>query len=270
MSEGEVVASGGPATRRSVAGDLGALGVAQGSTLLVHCSLSQLGWVAGGAHAVVLALLDVVGPTGTLVMPTHSGGLSDPKDWENPPVPQSWWQTIRDEIPAFDPLLTPSRQMGAVSDCFRHVDGVRRSKHPLDSFAAYGPNRDAIVDDHQLAFGLGEGSPLARLYELDAHVLLLGVGHGNNTSLHLGEYRADYPDKRWIVQHGPVLVDGARQWIGWDDLFPDDSDFEALGVDFAATGDEVIGPVASGSARLMSQRSVVDFATEWFGTRRGR
>jgi aminoglycoside 3-N-acetyltransferase len=247
MTEQDVVAAGGPVTRSSIGTELRDLGVLDGCTLLVHSSLSRLGWVAGGAHAVVLALLDVIGPSGTLVMPTHSG-LSDPARWERPPVPESWWQTIRDETPAFDPLLTPTREMGAIVECFRHLEGARRSDHPQVSFAAYGRNRDDVVGSHDLDFGLGEGSPLARLYELDAWVLLLGVGHANNTSIHLAEYRAEYRNKRWFTQHAPIFVDGERRWIAFDDLDPDASDFSSFGEEFAKTGDEIVGTVGSKSS----------------------
>jgi aminoglycoside 3-N-acetyltransferase len=160
--------------------------------------------------------------------------------------------------------------MGAIVECFRHVPGVRRSDHPTDSFAAVGPNRDIIVSDHALDYGFGETSPLARLYELDASVLLLGVGHGNNTSLHLAEYRADHPTKVWVTKASPVLVDGQRRWVQWFDLDPDDHDFVELGEDFARGGQERQGPIGVGLARLMKQREVVDFAASWFGEHRGR
>ena len=61
-----------PRTRASVAADLRALGVRPGITILVHSSLSAIGWVNGGSVAVVQALLDVITPDGTLIMPAHS------------------------------------------------------------------------------------------------------------------------------------------------------------------------------------------------------
>src|SRR5205085_4042113 len=110
----------------------------------------------------------------------------------NPPVPEAWWETIRNERPAFDARTQPTRGMGAIAECFRSWPGSQRSDHPLVSFTALGPNAERIAANHELANGLGEGSPLARLYDLDAHVLLLGVGHANNTSLHLAEYRTGH------------------------------------------------------------------------------
>ena len=91
MSEESLIgATPTPRTRESLAHDLRELGVTAGMILEVHSSLSSLGWVCGGPVAVVQALLDVVTPTGTLVMPTHSGDYTDPTLWSNPPVPASW------------------------------------------------------------------------------------------------------------------------------------------------------------------------------------
>ncbi len=148
-----------PATASSLAADLRSLGLDSGMTVMVHSSLSNLGYVSGGAHAVVMALRQVLGDTGTLVMPTHSSDLTDPGSWSNPPVPESWWDEIRSEMPAYDPLLTPTRLMGAIVECFRHVSGVVRSEHPTVSAAAVGPNAEFIVSNHELAHGLGESSP---------------------------------------------------------------------------------------------------------------
>lgn len=269
MSEGEAIGRVGvPATVSSLVADLRRLGVAPGTTLMVHSSLSRLGYVSGGAQAVVQALLEVIGPEGTLMMPTHSGDLSDPSRWENPPVPAEWCDALRAEMPAYDPQLTPTRGMGAVVECFRHVPGVRRSAHPAVSAAAVGPNAAALVGAHTLADGLGETSPQARLYELDGRVLLLGVTHANNTSLHVAEYRAAPPDARRIVQGAPVLVDGRRRWVTFSELESDTDDFERIGEAFASTGRERTGPVAATIGRLMRSRDIVDFAVDWMRTSR--
>lgn len=266
MGEGKVVQNtrGIPTTVQSLSTDLAALGVMPGMTLLVHSSLSSLGWVCGGPVAVILALETVLGPQGTLVMPTHSGDLSDPANWENPPVPEAWWDIIRQTMPAYDPDLTPTRGIGIIPECFRKQKGVLRSGHPQASFAAWGAQASRITEDHSLDFAFGEGSPLARIYDLEGWVLLLGVGYGNNTSLHLAEHRAMYPGRRLTEDGAPVLIDGQRKWVTVQDIEENTSDFEVLGKHFAReTGLVRCGRVADAQALLMPQRPLVDYAVQW-------
>lgn len=263
MSEETAVqASSGPVTVGSLVLDLQQLGLGPGDRVLVHSSLSSLGWVCGGAVAVVEALLSVLGPDGTLVVPTHSGDLSDPSTWARPSVPESWWDTIRATMPAFRPASTPSRGMGAVAEVARTWPGALRSNHPQVSFAAVGPAAAALTEGHQLADSLGEGSPLARLYDADALVLLLGVDHRSNTSLHLAQYRCGSWSRDQLF--GPVEEHGVRRWVGWSDIDLDTDDFPALGADLEAVELVRSETVGRATARLMRQRQVVDHATAWF------
>ena len=223
------ISTDGPITLAVLIEDLERIGIEAGMTLLVHSSLSAMGWVCGGAVAVVRALETVLGSTGTLVMPTHSGDLSDPAGWNNPPVERSWWQPIRDTMPPFDADLTPTRGMGVVPECFRKQDGVMRSCHPQVSFAAWGANAEYVVSHHALAYGLGEESPLARIYALGASVLSIGVDHDASTSLHLAEYRSKYPAKAVEKCGAPMMVNGTRHWVTFDDLNLDSDDFKEIG-----------------------------------------
>lgn len=256
-----------PITAPMLESALSAAGVAQGSVIIVHSSLSRLGWVVGGAHTVVRVLLRQVGATGTVVMPSQSSDLSDPAGWVAPPVPAEWFQIIRDEMPAYDPLLTPTTGVGAVVECFRHVPGAVRSEHPADSFVAVGPLAEQILHPHPLSPSFGDTSPLARLYDADATVVLLGVGHGNNTSLHLAEARATGVAP--VVRRGaPMLVAGQRQWVEFDDIDYDSDDFAALGDAFAATGRETRTALGTGTIISCSQREIVDFGVEWLSANR--
>ncbi len=269
MTETETIAMvDRPATVASLTHDLRALGLDAGDVVIVHSSLSAIGWVAGGAQAVVESLLRVVTSTGTIVMPSQSGQLSDPSNWSDPPVPPEWVDELRHELPAYDPDLTPTRSMGQIVECFRSHPGTARSAHPLVSFAAHGLATERIVDEHPLTPAFGETSPLARLYELDAKVLLVGVGHANNTSLHLAEHRATWTGKVASRESAPVLIDGERQWVSWDDLEANEDDFDQIGNALAVTDIERVGAVGISLARLARQRAVIDFAAEWMTTHR--
>jgi aminoglycoside 3-N-acetyltransferase len=256
-----------PCTLQSLSSDLRALGVTAGDVLEVHSSAHNIGFIAGGVQTVVQALLEVLGPDGTLVVPTHTSDNSDPAGWGNPPVPEPWWPAIRDQSPGFDPARTPSRWMGVIAETVRTWPGALRSSHPQVSFAAAGRHAAEVTGGHQLDDALGEHSPLGAVNRLDGKVLLLGCGYGTNTSLHLAEWRQQSPPR------GPVGAavrqpDGSSRWVTWTDVLDDTGDFEELGAAFEAAGGATVGPVGRATARLMPQRALVDFAVTWMAAHR--
>lgn len=253
-----------------IAADLARLGVAPGTTLLVHSAPRRLGDVTGEAHTVLEGFLQALGPTGTLMVPTHSAQLSDPSRWVDPPVAASDWPRVRASLPAWDPARTPTRNMGRFAEYVRTQPDAIRSDHPKGSFAAIGPQAGFLTSGHRPGEIFGESSPLGRLYALDGNVLLLGVGHGNNTSLHLAEARTHRSGP--MVDDGyPARVDGRHCWIACREIDHDDGDFDALGAAFEAeTGQVRRGRVACAEARLMPQRALVDFAVDWLDRMRGQ
>ena len=257
-----------PLTVTSLAGQLRANGLAEGQTVLVHVAMSKLGWIAGGAEAVILALLEAVGESGTIMMTTLSSANTDPRDWQHPPVPESWWQTIRDHTPAYNPLTTPTRGMGRVPELFRTWPGALRSAHPAFSDAALGPSAGYLVAEHDLREDIGDRSPLGKLYELNGHVLLLGVGHGNNSSLHLAEHRADYPGKRYGRTGSAMLVDGQRQWVTYETLDTYADDFGEIGAAFDMAHGIEVGWIGNAEVRFFRQRPLVDFGVAWMEAHR--
>jgi aminoglycoside 3-N-acetyltransferase len=270
--EAETVARtpGLPPTRASLVADLRRLGLTNGSTVLVHSSLRALGWVVGGAEAVVLALEEAVGDGGTIMMPAYSMNAPEPALWKNPPVPEAWWESIRSEWPPFDPGLSPPLRLGTIAETFRGQRGTERSYHPNHSFCARGPNAPRLLATHALDDSLGEGSPLARLYELDGLILLLGVDHSSNSSMHLAEYRAHWPGQRAEQpRRSRVLRDGAVVDVTMNHLDLNSDDFGRLGEDAERETRAVrTGPVGRGTGRLMAQRAIVDYAVVWIEAHR--
>jgi aminoglycoside 3-N-acetyltransferase len=145
--------------------------------------------------------------------------------------------------------------MGALAESVRTHQLARRSAHPTTSFAAVGRHAEALCAAHPLDCLLGPRSPLGALRELDARVLLLGVGFDKCTAFHLGEDAA-FPGER-----------GYRCKIGdeWADFkgFPhQDEDFAELGARFeqACPAELRRGTVGSAPTRLFTLALAADFA----------
>lgn len=238
-------------------------GLTKGDHVIVHTSLSSLGFVCGGEQIVIEALLEVVGKEGTILMPTQSWKNLDPTagvHWEEP---EEWWQAIRDNWPAYDPQITPTNTMGAVVEMFRKWPGAVRSSHPARSFAAVGKYANYLTKDHDLENIFGEGSPIGKLYELNGKVLLIGVGYDKNTSLHLADVRANYPSKHYGKESSAILKDGKRQWVTHETLVVDGEDFTQIGEAFEQNRTVRKANIGNATVTLMNQRDLVDFAVQW-------
>ena len=266
MTESDIVTGTPmPRTRETLGRDLRRLGLGAGDTALVHCSLSALGWVSGGATAVIQALRDVLTDRGTLVMPAQSADLTDPAGWEAPPVPVEWHEPIRASMPAFDPRTTPTRMMGAVAEQFRTWPSVLRSTHPTASFAAQGPEAGRITRHQSLNDPLGENSPLSALYQVGAQILLLGVGFDRCTALHLAERRA-WPHRPAVEEGSPMLVAGERTWVRYR-AFPLDAEpFPDAGQYLSGAGLVTTRMVGSAECHLLPVRAAVDAVIERWKT----
>ena len=250
-----------PITRARIGDDLRRLGLGSGDVVLVHASLRSLGWVCGGPVAVVQGLLDVLGPDGTLVVPAYSGENSDPKHWQNPPVPESWWPVIREHMPAFDPAVTRSHSVGVLPETVRTWPGAVRSDHPHTSFAAVGAAAAELMADHKIECQLGEASPLAALERADAKVLLLGTGFDSCTTFHLAEYRV--PGLPMFEFGTAIATPAGRQWVSYTDVRINSDDFEALGQAYQEAAPVRAGLVGEADCTLFPVRGAVEFAVGW-------
>ena len=240
-----------------------ALGLEKGRAVMAHTSLSKIGYVCGGAQAVIEALLETVGGEGTVMMPAQSWKNLDPEDGVHWDVEETYWQVIRDSWPAYDKQITPTNTMGAVAEMFRAWPGTLRSDHPARSVAAWGKDAEYLTSGHDLSNIFGDGSPIGKLYELDGDVLLIGVGYDKNTSLHLADARAEYPGKHTCVEHSAVMETGKRVWKAYETLFVDGEDFVQIGEAFEAANAVRKTWLGNAELRLMKQRRLVDFAVDW-------
>jgi aminoglycoside N3'-acetyltransferase len=213
------------------------LGVAAGGVLLVHTAFSRTGPVEHGPLGLISAIQAALGPDGTLAMPS----MSD--DDEHP----------------FDVRTTPCIGMGVVADTFWRMPGVRRSDSP-HAFAALGPEADRITAAHPWDFPHGLDSPVGRVYELDGQVLLLGVGHDANTTIHLAEALAGV---RYRRRKSLTIVEDetpVRLWYGEIDHCCEK--FALVDGWLDENGRQRRGRVGYVEARLASAREIVTSVTD--------
>jgi aminoglycoside 3-N-acetyltransferase len=144
------------------------LGIRSGDILIVHSSLSRLGFVVGGVDAVVMALKEAVGVNGTLGAPTF--WTADPNAVE--------------EGTLFDAIRGKS-QMGSISERIRQLPGAVRSLHPTHSATFVGPfARELTAEHHNDDTPVGPHSPYRKLAAMNGKILLLGVTLEYLTSFH--------------------------------------------------------------------------------------
>lgn len=238
------------------------IGIKKGSTVIVHTKLSSLGFVCSGEIAIIEALMKVVTKEGTIVMPTQTGDLSEPAFWENPKVPQEWWDDIRSEMIPFDKEKTPTLGMGKVPEAFRKYPDVVRSNHPTVSFAAWGKHSNEVVKEHSLSFALYEESPLHVLQKLDADIVMIGTTYETTTSLHYAEYTRQYPIL--ITQGSPVIINGKRQWVTYKEIPFNTDEFNEIGNDFEKENEIESVELGNSTIKKVSQRKLIKFAEEWY------
>jgi aminoglycoside 3-N-acetyltransferase len=223
-------------TRHHIADGIRAMGVGAGDLLVVHSSLSSFGHVEGGANAAAKALVDAVSPGGTVFVPTFNYG----------------------ELP-YDPTTTRSLT-GAITEAFRHLPGVIRSGHPTHSWAGIGPHAADILRRHKDAHAFARGSPLWRLWEHNAWVLLIGCGHESNSTIHVAEELLHLPFLK-RTRPASIIRDGGV--IGVTVRRPGCSDsFNRIDPPLRARGVVIDGCIGEARLMLMRSRDLVEAACE--------
>jgi aminoglycoside 3-N-acetyltransferase len=239
------------------------LGIKAGDSIMVHSSIKEMGWIAGGPKAVIDALMETITSEGTIVMAAQSAENSEPSYWMIPPVPEEWHEPIRQHMPAYDPHLTPLRGMGKIAECFHRHPKTKRSNHPVHSFMAWGKHAEEWMMEHPLEDSFGMGSPLGVFADQNVKILLIGVGYDSCTALHLSENLLE--TKTYSNQAAAMLVDGKRQWIEYQQVNVDSDRFPEIGIAFEKnhSNEVIVGELGQAICRVIHMKPLVDFGVEW-------
>ncbi len=212
-------------TEEQIVRELVELGLQRGDVVFLHSSLSSLGRVEGGADSVIDAFLHVLGPEGTLLVPTFGS-------------------------------------LGLITERLKQRPEAVESCHPRARVAAIGRDAAAICADHWKAeTAHGENTPFARIAELGGYVCLLGVDQDRNTTLHTAEALLRLPYLKPTAEITFATPEG-EQTKSWPCFPGPHRDFIGLDPVFRASGKMAMGRIGSAVVRLIRGRDLIDISLE--------
>jgi len=235
----------------TLADDLRAAGIRAGDCLLVQSSFKALGLPSVTPDDVITTLLAVLGAEGTVMMPTFTYSYAGIFN-----------------VQPFHPAKTPGMANGILTETLRRYPGALRSAHPTYSVAAVGRHAARLTEEKATASAMGYGSSLDEAYQLDATILLLGVGNNRNSMLHYAEVAAglpyhDIPHREFWGRTALVEQDGDAVEV------PLHSPFPACSLNFGAADAYLIdrdiarrAAIGQAASLVMSTRAMVDAVAE--------
>lgn len=162
-----------------------ALGLCAGDVLLVHSSYKSFGEVEGGPPTVIDALLEVLGPEGTLIMPTFNFDFTKGKPW--------------------DVRSTPS-QMGVLTELVRTDPRAKRVFHPIYSFAVIGKYAD-YLSGLRYKSSYERNSVFGKLRDLDGKIMVIGLSYTNSMTFFHHIEQMEGVDYRFLKQFTGQVTD---------------------------------------------------------------
>jgi aminoglycoside 3-N-acetyltransferase len=205
-----------PQTRSQLASALTNLGLRPDDVVMVHASVRAVGPVFGGPDQIHLAIEDVVGPGGAMMM--YVGCELGFDDVGRGFLSAETEADLLAHLPAFDfQTARANRDFGALAELFRSWPGTVCSEAVGPRMAARGGKATWITAGAPWNYGFGRGSPLEKLCEADGRVLLLGSDPDEVTLLHLAEHIGEFP-KTVTRYRTPIMRDGERVWIACEEF----------------------------------------------------
>ena len=240
---------------------------------MVHCRMSALGHVVGGAETIVRALLDVLGPNGTLM--AYTGWQDEPPD-DLDTLDDETRRAYLEEHPAYDPRVAPAhRDHGRVPEALRAWPRSFHSHHPEAGVAAVGHLAETLTAEHAYDDAYGAGTPYARLVELGGQVVVLGAPLETVTLVHHAEAIANVPGKRRAGYGMPVMSDGERIWrtfsdintsegaLPYESILGEEDYVEHIARSALSAGAGKSGQVGEATSYLFEAQNLVKYAVGW-------
>lgn len=255
-------------TRAALSDDLRRIGVAAGDTIMVHAAMSKVGPLLNGPDALTRALLDVLGPEGTMVVYASWDSVHDDLLDDEGRVLPEW----RDHVPGFDVAASRAVRMnGVIAEFVRTTPGARRSVNPGASVAALGRLADWITADHPQDYGFGPGTPLAKLVEVNGRVLMVGAPWDTMTLVHHADHLANIPEKRLVRYEVPLATERGTEWRFMEEFDTTEPIVEGLPENyieqivqaFVTAGNGREGMIGQAPSLLIEAKPMCAFAIGW-------
>jgi aminoglycoside 3-N-acetyltransferase len=246
------------------------LGLNSGDLVMLHASMRAIGKTLGGPDQIHQAVIDIIGSNGTLMM--YVGCESEYESVGRGKLSKQEEKLLLEKCPVFDTKIARARRdYGILAEFFRSWPSVICSENPGARIAAFGKNAEDYVLNHPLDYGYGRGSPLAKLYENEGKLLLLGSDLDQVTLLHYAENISPIKNKRIKKFKVPLLRNGERTWIDieeydtsigireWPDRF-----FESIVKKFIQKNNIKPSRVGCAESYLLDAKQLIDFAVLQF------
>lgn len=240
------------------------VGLKKDDVILLHTAMSKFYFVPGGPEAIINAFENTI-EDGTLMIPSQIATNSDPAEWMYPPVRKDLIEKIKNNMPPYNPLTTPS-DIGVVAEYFRSRPEVKRSNHPSFPISIWGKDAIEIARSQPFDIPYGVNSPLDYLYQHGGKTVFLGTNYETCTILHYAESTIGRPTE---TCYAPVRIDktGKTIWKSYQNVDLDSyDDFSDIGNAFEKKypGEWQQVKLNNGFIKVINIVPLVDFARQWF------
>ena len=239
-------------TKEKLTQDIKNIGVREGDLLVVHSSMKKIGWMDGGLHTLTDALLDALGDDGAFVVPTHTCSFIE--------MGAAPYEADKTET-----------GIGAFPSAIMAHPLSKRSAQASHSDAGIGRNSAVVsylIDNHDPENALGYESPLNRISRAEnGKILLIGVTHKANTSVHLAEsvagiYTHLHYNKAWGDWVHTKLPDGTVKKYKQSQFPGCSSDFDVI-EDLLIAKDLIkFGKIGNADSRLIDAGGMIAAVSE--------
>lgn len=235
------------------------IGVFKGMILYVDANINNIPYTIGGIQTWISCLMEKVGFEGTIIMPSFTMQHLDPSTLKE--VSRDLYPRVRTSINPYDKKLSKVSEEGNFAEVFLKYESVYRSSHPVYSFAAWGKYAKMICEKHPLHFALSKQSPLGKIYELGAFVLLIGKTYSSCSALHLSRYM----DKSALVKVNTAAIQmrTKMQWKAMLEVDLSNAEYQVIGELLEKNGVVNTQDLRSGEVKLFSLREIIQLAGQY-------